>query len=178
MDPLPRIVRLGTSRRAFWLLAGGFFVADLISKSLCFWLTDGGLYGRWIVSKVIGIQPAINHGAAFSMLDSVPGSRYILVFINVALLGMLLQMARQAAFAPVWWAIAMVVGGAAANLVDRVYYGYVRDFLKVAWWPTFNIADIGITVGVVMLLIHLMRSDASGRGKRSSSEVDSIEHTP
>jgi signal peptidase II len=63
-----------------------------------------------------------------------------------------------------WEAIAwaLVLGGALGNLIDRILYGYVIDFLDVYvgdWhWPAFNVADSAITVGVVMLLLDSFRT--------------------
>lgn len=54
-------------------------------------------------------------------------------------------------------ALALILGGALGNVIDRIIYGYVVDFIDIyyqAWhWPAFNIADIGISIGAVMLLI-------------------------
>ena len=59
----------------------------------------------------------------------------------------------------------MVLGGALGNLIDRIIYGYVIDFLDVFYgdwhWPAFNVADSAITLGVTMLLIDSFRSKAN-----------------
>lgn len=49
------------------------------------------------------------------------------------------------------FALALLFAGALGNLIDRIRLGYVVDFIKVYWWPTFNVADAGIVVGVVLL---------------------------
>ena len=62
------------------------------------------------------------------------------------------------------WGLALICGGALGNLVDRVRYGEVVDFIDWHWrgyhWPTFNIADGAITVGAILLLLSLLRSPA------------------
>ena len=67
-------------------------------------------------------------------------------------------------------ALALVLGGAVGNLLDRVRLGYVVDFIHVYWrqhqWPDFNVADSAITVGVILLVFDILRSsghDASPR---------------
>ena len=59
-------------------------------------------------------------------------------------------------------ALAGVFGGAIGNLIDRIYFGAVTDFLDVFWgdyhWPAFNVADSFISIGVAVLLIHSLRA--------------------
>jgi signal peptidase II len=56
--------------------------------------------------------------------------------------------------------LGLILGGATGNLIDRARLGYVVDFLDLYWrnhhWPTFNVADVGITVGVFLLLIDMV----------------------
>ena len=56
----------------------------------------------------------------------------------------------------------MILGGAIGNLIDRVYAGDVIDFIEIGiggyWWPVFNVADIAVSVGAVLLLIFIARS--------------------
>jgi signal peptidase II len=53
-------------------------------------------------------------------------------------------------------AMGLVVGGALGNIMDRIRLGYVVDFISVGWWPVFNLADSGITVGVFILALYLI----------------------
>ena len=55
-----------------------------------------------------------------------------------------------------WTAVsfALVLAGAAGNLIDRVLFGFVTDFIRISVWPAFNIADCAITAGVVGLIIY------------------------
>ena len=52
---------------------------------------------------------------------------------------------------------ALIFGGAIGNLIDRIRFGYVVDFLDLRWWPVFNVADIALTVGVSLLFIEVIR---------------------
>jgi signal peptidase II len=64
-------------------------------------------------------------------------------------------------------ALALILGGALGNLYDRLAYGYVVDFLEFYlgshYWPSFNIADSAISIGVVLLAIEMMRNEAPSR---------------
>jgi signal peptidase II len=73
-------------------------------------------------------------------------------------------------------ALALIMGGAVGNLLDRVRLGYVVDFVDVHWgahhWPAFNVADSAISIGVALLLLDIMRhpqgapeAAATGRGE-------------
>jgi len=61
--------------------------------------------------------------------------------------------------------LSLILGGAVGNLIDRIAYSYVIDFIDVyyqSWhWPVFNIADSAISIGVVMMLIDMFRSEDS-----------------
>jgi signal peptidase II len=106
-----------------------------------------------------------NQGAAFSFLSGAGGwQRWFFiglaivasVFIFIWLRKLDLSRRREA----VAWAL--VLGGALGNLIDRILYGYVIDFLDVYvgdWhWPAFNVADSAITLGVVLLLLDSFKT--------------------
>lgn len=98
-----------------------------------------------------------NRGAAFSMLSGA-GNGF---FITVALLaiGFIVYLLVKTNESPL--GLALILGGAVGNLVDRLLYGHVRDFLDFYigdWhWPAFNIADSALTVGLMLLLIQSFR---------------------
>lgn len=111
------------------------------------------------------LRYAENCGAAFGLLRDASATVRHAVFgvaavaASIALLVMFARGRGGPAFAA---AVPFIVSGAIGNLVDRIRYGYVVDFIRVHWdreilwmreWPTFNVADITITIGVVLLLI-------------------------
>ena len=59
-------------------------------------------------------------------------------------------------------ALGLIFGGIAGNLIDRVRLGHVTDFIDVSFWPTFNIADSSLTIGVIMLIIILLLPEKTG----------------
>lgn len=102
-----------------------------------------------------------NTGAAFSFLSEAGGwQRWFFALMAIAISAVLLlwlkRLQPQETLLAV--ALALVLGGAIGNLVDRLLYGYVIDFLDVYYqqlhWPAFNIADSAITLGVVLMLLE------------------------
>jgi signal peptidase II len=104
-----------------------------------------------------------NHGAAFSFLSDAGGwQRYLFtglaLFVAVIFVGWLLRLPKHAAILAV--GIALVLGGAVGNVIDRMALGYVVDFISVYYdthyFPAFNIADSAITVGTVLLIVDML----------------------
>ena len=121
------------------------------------------------VLPVFNIVHVYNTGAAFSFLADQAGWQrwfFALFAIGVSLV-MLVALRRQAASQ--WWgncAFVLVIGGAIGNLIDRLAYGHVVDFLLFYWqthtFPAFNIADCAITVGAIMIVLEgLFKKPAS-----------------
>lgn len=120
---------------------------------------------REIVQGFFGLVHVRNTGVAFSMLSSLD-HRWVHPFL---ILATVLAMGAVLAYiaylpcrgvAPV--GLGLILGGAIGNLIDRARLGYVVDFLDMYWrghhWPTFNVADVGISIGVVLLLIDMVFS--------------------
>ena len=74
------------------------------------------------------------------------------------------RFARHQAKPLIWLPVGLLVGGALGNIVDRIREGAVTDFLKIPWWPAFNLADVAITFGVLALLFVLEGKEAEDRG--------------
>jgi signal peptidase II len=100
-----------------------------------------------------------NKGAAFSFLNAAAGwQRWLFIGLGVAaavfIVWMLSRHGGQRVFG---WALALILGGAIGNVIDRVWHGFVIDFIQVHWhemaFPSFNVADSAITVGAILLII-------------------------
>jgi signal peptidase II len=120
----------------------------------------------------LAITKAYNTGAAFSFLRDASGwQRWFFITLALLVSGILLVWLRrlQAHERRTALALALILGGAIGNLVDRVMYGYVIDFIDVyygSWhWPTFNIADSAITIGAALLLLDSLFGEHRGAGE-------------
>jgi signal peptidase II len=91
-----------------------------------------------------------NTGVAFSIFSG--GGTLVLVFTLVALAVLVGYFARRPEKSMLWLPTGMLVGGAIGNLIDRIARGSVTDWIKLPHWPAFNVADISITFGVLVLL--------------------------
>ena len=144
------------------LAACGVVVAlDQGSKALATSLVDRG--DRIEVLPFLHLENVRNEGVAFGL-----GGDISAVFIGatiLVLLGFMVFLAfRGGSGWMVWLPAALLIGGALGNLADRVRDGAVTDFISLPLWPTFNLADVAITVGVLLLLLDVERSE--GRRRR------------
>jgi signal peptidase II len=94
-----------------------------------------------------------NKGVAFGALEG--GGLLVAVLIGVALALVLGYFALNAARPGLWFPVGLLLGGALGNLADRAREGAVIDFIDPIAWPAFNLADVSIVVGVVVLLYLL-----------------------
>jgi signal peptidase II len=93
-----------------------------------------------------------NHGVAFGFLTG--SAAPITVLIGLALLGLLVYFALHSRDALIWLPTGMLIGGAVGNVLDRLRTGSVTDFIKLPLgWPPFNVADMSITLGVLILFL-------------------------
>ena len=97
-----------------------------------------------------------NDGVAFGFLGG--GGAIVLVVTFAALALLIGFFARNPGRALLWLPTGMLLGGAVGNLIDRLRQGYVTDFIQLPHWPSFNVADIAITCGVVVLVFVLERN--------------------
>lgn len=97
-----------------------------------------------------------NYGAAFGILQ---GYEFLFIIAAVAVIFFILFSLKSYPF----FELGLVLGGTIGNLIDRIFLGYVIDFISVgSWWPSFNIADSANTVGVILLVYRFMKNDRSG----------------
>jgi signal peptidase II len=98
-----------------------------------------------------------NHGVAFGFL---PGSHTgVTILIGLALLALFAYFATHSRERLIWLPTGMLIGGAIGNVVDRVRAGAVTDFIKLPLgWPPFNLADMSITLGIVILFLVIDNS--------------------
>ncbi|MBQ3076223.1 MAG: signal peptidase II [Clostridia bacterium] len=138
------------------LIGGSVLVIDRLVKQWCVdVLMPIGTIPFW--KDVLHFTYAENTGAAFSMLA---GQRKLLTVLPVAALFLLLFLYLRRVYAHPLTDLAfpLIMGGAIGNLIDRVQYGYVVDFLEIRLFKfaIFNIADCAISVGAALLVLYLL----------------------
>jgi signal peptidase II len=105
-----------------------------------------------------------NEGVAFSRFSG--GGTVVAIIVGAALLALVAYFVTHLDKPLVWLPTGMLLGGALGNVIDRIRDGAVTDFIKLPGWPAFNVADIAITLGVLVLLYvterprHAAASDA------------------
>ena len=108
-----------------------------------------------VIPGVLHLVHARNSGVAFSVFSG--GGAFVVIVAVVALGALLAFFLTHLHRRLVWLPTGMLLGGAAGNLVDRARLGAVTDWIQLPHWPPFNLADICITVGVVVLIYVLER---------------------
>lgn len=146
-------------RPARWFaLAAAVVVADFVTKWAVLAAFAPG--ERRAVTGFFNLVLAFNKGAAFSLLAQAPGWQTpVLVAIALAAAAILSALiVRNLHKRLLCTGLALVLGGALGNLVDRLRLGHVVDFIDLhaaGWhWPAFNVADSGITVGAAILILE------------------------
>ncbi len=116
-----------------------------------------------MITPYFNLVMVYNQGAAFSFLANSGGwQRWffsgLALVVSLVLIWMLHKNASQRLFC---WALTLILGGAVGNLIDRVLYGHVIDFLDfhigTLHWPAFNVADSAITVGAALFVLDELR---------------------
>ncbi|MDA1099732.1 MAG: signal peptidase II [Proteobacteria bacterium] len=148
-------------------LAAAVVILDQTSKAwLIGWLAG---QGGWLpVTSFFNLVMVWNRGISFGMLQSGETGRWLLAFFSILVcLGLGIWLRRQTHRLPIL-ALGAVIGGAAGNIIDRIWRGAVADFfdfhLLGYHWPAFNVADSAITIGVTMLLYDSFRPGAAQDG--------------
>lgn len=154
--------------RYLWLSLA-VVVLDLASKQ---WASQNLVLHRpEPVLPMINLTLMHNTGAAFSLLGDAGGwQRWFFIVLALLISAVLVGWIRRLEPGQGWLALGLglILGGAVGNLVDRVRFGYVVDFLDVyygSWhWPAFNVADSAISIGVAMLVIDMLRGTRPANG--------------
>lgn len=163
LNKTPKMIANGRLALNWYLLSLVVIILDQWTK----WLAETNLT---FLEPVPVIEPflnwtlAYNYGAAFSFLADAGGWQKwffsgLALLMSLFLIGYLAKAPRQAKLLSL--GLALVLGGAVGNLIDRLLHGHVIDFIHVhyadVWhYPIFNIADIGISIGVLLIVIDML----------------------
>lgn len=148
----------------FWLTILLVLVIDQFSK---LWIVHSFNPGesRAVWDKVFYLTYVRNQGAAFGML---PGRSWLfLIGALLVIAALVIFNSRYHQSNGIQVISGLIVAGAVGNLLDRVRLNYVVDFFDLGWWPVFNIADMAIVCGAILLVIKLLRTEKGefiGRG--------------
>jgi signal peptidase II len=107
----------------------------------------------------LGLTLSHNKGVAFGLAGGAGVGLVLVTVAALALIGYLF--AREPTRPGMWVATGLLAGGALGNLVDRVRADQVTDYIDIGSWPPFNLADVAITCGVVLIVLIYLR-DAEG----------------
>ncbi len=108
-----------------------------------------------ILPKIFHITLVLNNGTAFGLMKGQNSALTVFMLLAVIAIIVYIMTHKLSGFF-VSSALGLILGGALGNLFDRIRFGYIIDFLDFRIWPVFNIADSAITIGLVMLIWHLL----------------------
>jgi len=145
-----------------WLgIALAVIVLDQLTKA---WIAATFQLGdARMVTPFFDIVRAHNRGAAFSFLNDASGwQRWFFFGLGIAAAGFIVWLLKRHGGQRLFgWALALILGGALGNVVDRLLRGHVIDFIQVHWkshyFPSFNVADSAITIGAALLILDELR---------------------
>ena len=103
------------------------------------------------ITKLIPSNITKNYGLAFGLF---PGYNLIYIILTLVIISILFYYLFKSK-SKIKYGLSFLIAGSIGNLIDRILFGYVRDFISISIWPSFNIADIFNIVGVIIILRHL-----------------------
>lgn len=161
-------------------------VADQVTK---LWARHGLPVNRHGIGEPVAVienffdwRLSYNTGSAFGLFSSVTGARIFLTVVGLVALGAIVWMVHKAKDEQrrLMIGLGLVGGGAIGNVIDRVAFGKVTDFVVWKWytheWPTFNVADAALCVGVGLLFLDLGKQAKDEKARQSASS--SAKETP
>jgi signal peptidase II len=164
------------------LLTPGVIIADQVTKTLAHLTLDGGKIIQ-VIPRYLDLVLVQNRGMAFGLLNNLEGSWRIPIFIGISIIAIFIivhlfrQTQAKSVFLPA--SLSLILAGAVGNLIDRFRWGYVVDFVNMHYrqhhWPTFNLADAAITIGIIILVLDTLFAP----GPEPAEEKETIvEHLP
>jgi signal peptidase II len=152
---------VSASSRAWWRAGALCVVVIAIDQAAKAAVEDRLVIGQHVdVLGPLGLTLSHNDGVAFGLAG---GAGVPLVLVTLAALSVVAYLfARNPTRPWMWVASGLLAGGAIGNLVDRVRSDVVTDFVDLPPWPPFNLADVAITAGVLLLVLLYMRDAEAG----------------
>ena len=133
-------------------------IIDLISKQIIYYSID--LNSFLAVTSFLDVAHIHNFGISFGFLSGT-FSPWIFILVGIIVTGVILYMLMKSTNHMEKWGLTAIIAGALSNIADRTLNGYVIDFIyfhyKDFFWPAFNFADIYISVGICVIVLHLLK---------------------
>jgi signal peptidase II len=109
-----------------------------------------------IINNIFHLTYTYNFGAGFGILQQ---QKLILIFISLIVVGVIFYYLDKIKNKEILLQVLVgfILGGTIGNLIDRIAYGFVIDFIDFRIWPIFNVADSFVTIGVIALVIYLWK---------------------
>jgi signal peptidase II len=157
-------------KNKYYLIALLILVIDQIAK----WIARASLANSSafeIIPGYLRLAYASNTGVAFGLFHNVDSAwkPYLLSALAIIAIVVIYIYGRRTSpdRSLLHWALTITMGGIFGNFVDRIFNGYVVDFIEfhvheTFYWPTFNVADSAITIGIALLLIDSLKNPALG----------------
>ncbi|HBQ26163.1 MAG TPA: signal peptidase II [Syntrophomonas sp.] len=147
----------------FWLTTLLVLIIDQLSK---FWIANNFAPGesQVVLDQILWLTYVQNQGAAFGILSGHSWLFFICAILVIVILVAINS--KQRLPAAMQMIFGLITAGAIGNLLDRLRLNYVVDFLDLGWWPVFNVADMAIVCGGILLVLKLLW-DEKGESRAS-----------
>ena len=133
-------------------------IFDLISKQIIYYSID--LNSFLTITSFLDVAHIHNFGISFGFFSGIV-SPWILILVGIIVTGVIFYMLMKSKNYIEKWGLTVIIAGALSNIADRALNGYVTDFIYLHYqdfyWPAFNFADIYISVGICVIVLHLLR---------------------
>jgi len=141
-----------------FIIAVSIVIIDQITKAMAA-TKLASVISLPVIGKIVSLTLVKNTGAAFGLF------RYqttVFIFISIIAVAFVIfyLVKKKAGF---YLPFALILGGAVGNLIDRLRFGYVIDFIDLHFWPVFNVADSCITAGSILLFIIILKGEDASR---------------
>ena len=160
---------------ALVLFTAAIVAVDQLTK----YLAAANLAGRTItlIPGWLQLHYITNDGMALSLLR---GARWLFVVMTVVYLAIVILVVAKKWLKkkPELWCVAAITGGAIGNLIDRISSGLVIDMICIPWFSTFNVADLFITFGALILVVYIFVKDKELLADKPKAQPEENRHGP
>ena len=160
---------------ALVLFTAAIVAVDQLTK----YLAAANLAGRTItlIPGWLQLHYITNDGMALSLLR---GARWLFVVMTVVYLAIVILVVAKKWLKkkPELWCVAAITGGAIGNLIDRISSGLVIDMICIPWFSTFNVADLFITFGALILVVYIFVKDKELLADKPKAQPEVNRHDP